>query len=99
MAWNLAAADLPQEAKDYLSLLGGCGDEQQAASDAGVSEADIGKWSRLDAFIDHRRQALAHFEGWKDWEPAARASRYTTETDPYATDPAHAYAPPGGLPE
>jgi len=70
MAWDLAGADMPQQAKDFLSLLGSCGDERQAISEAGCTEADVRRWSRDDVFLDHRRQALDYFAGWKDWKPA-----------------------------
>jgi len=72
MAWNLAAAQLPPEAKDYLSLLSNCGDEAEARSGAGVSDADVRRWSRDDVFLDHRQQALEHFASWKDWKPSTR---------------------------
>jgi len=68
MSWNLIASTLPEGAKDYLSQLGSCGDEHEAAKRAAVSEADIRKWSRDDEFLDHRRQALAYYESWKDWK-------------------------------
>lgn len=72
MAWNLHEADLPPEVKDYLSLLSSCGDERQAAEEAGVSEAEVRRWAREDVFIDHRSQALAYYDDWKDWKPATR---------------------------
>jgi len=74
MAWNLAAADLPPEAKDYLSLLSSSGDETEARAEAGVSDADVRRWSRDDVFLDHRQQALGYFEDWKDWKPQAEES-------------------------
>jgi len=95
MGWNLAAADLPQEARNYLSCLGSCGDEAQAAEEADVLAADIRRWSALDEFISHRAQAMQYFDSWRGYAPPR--SPYTTATDPYAVDPAHAYGSPGGL--
>lgn len=80
MAWDLHGSKLPDGAKDYLSVVGSCGDEEQARRECEVSAADVARWSRDDEFIDHRRQALAHFEGWKDWK------RQDTE-DPFRTPP------------
>jgi hypothetical protein len=75
MAWNLLGADLADEVKAYLSVLSSHGDGARARAECGVSEADIRKWSREDAFIDHRQKAFAHFEDWKDW----RANRHSVD--------------------
>jgi hypothetical protein len=92
MAWNLHDADLPDDAKAYLSVLGSHGDEEQARRECGVSEAKVRTWARLDEFIDHRQRAFAHFEDWKDWranrervDPAQWPSqgRLDTRYDPW----------------
>lgn len=75
MGWNLHKADLPPAAKGFLSILSSCGSERQAAEEASVSDADVRRWSRDDVFLDHRQQALQHFESWKDWKPSTRAAR------------------------
>jgi hypothetical protein len=104
MPWDLHKADLPAEAKDYLSVLSSSGDERQAAAEAGVSEADIRRWSRDDVFIAHRQQALAYFESWKDWKPAEVGvdpelwpprGRLDMRYDPYRISHEQAYGDPG----
>lgn len=69
MAWNLHTAKLPDDAKAFLSVLGSCGDARKAAEEVGATEADLRNWARDSEFLDHRRQALKHYESWKTWTP------------------------------
>lgn len=79
MGWDLNRAELPQEAKDFLSVLGGCGDEHQAARECGATDADVRAWGRLPDFGKHRVAAMEYYESWKGWD-----ARQSTLPDPAA---------------
>lgn len=59
---------LSRPAADFLSVLGGCGDEAKAARECEVTLADVRAYEREDGFADGRRLALEHFEGDRAYE-------------------------------